>query len=128
VAWALTRRGTSARSITTAARVTARQAALHEAVCDLFLLAHRALAALEHGAEQAPEAIGRIIDECGGKIPPPVAPLGPLQAHTVAVASALAVVTHTRDKTGDALLGWIVGHDHRLARSEPNIVLRVERH
>lgn len=91
---------------------------------DLFLLAHRALAALHHDADRIPDHVRRIVGECGPTVPPPFRPLGPLQAHTVAVGAALAVIAHTGDRTGDAVLRWIVDHHHRLAGPEPNMLLR----
>ena len=99
---------------------------------DLFLLAHRALAALHQDAAPVSDSIRHVVGECGPTIPPPFRPLGPLQAHTVAVGATLAVIAHTGDGTGDetsdALLRWIVDQHHQLAAPEPNMLLRRWRH
>jgi hypothetical protein len=90
---------------------------------DLFLLGHRALAALHHGGAQTPDTVERVVDECGGITPPCFSALGPVHAHTVAVATTLAVAANADDQTGDGLLAWIVGHHHQLARPEPKALL-----
>jgi TniQ len=95
---------------------------------DLFVLAYRALTALATGTGHIPDAVEQILDECGGVTPEPYTSFRPLHAHTLAAASAMAVIAATDDQTGTALLDWIVHHDHRLAHPEINILLRSWNH
>ena len=90
---------------------------------DLFILAHKALAAVHTGAGQAPPTVRQVIAECGDILPPPFAVLGPIQAHTIAAAGALAVAAATDNPTGASVLAWLVRHDRRLAKPEPHILL-----
>ena len=91
---------------------------------DLFVLAYKALAALHSTAAQPPSCVSRVLDECGGSLPPRFTALGPVRAHTVAVATTLATIAYDNDEDGTALLTWIIEHDRRTHYPEPNMLLR----
>jgi hypothetical protein len=93
---------------------------LHE----LFVLSYTALAALHDNPAPAPQAVTRVLGECGGGLPPRFSPLGPVHALTVAVAATLATNAYADDEAGTALLAWIVEHDRRIAHPEPSQLQR----
>jgi TniQ len=88
---------------------------------ELFILAWRALAALQTQLASAPWIVHHVLDQAGARMPRPLMPFDAEDAHAVAVGTALAVIAHSDDHPDrELVLNWIVRAD-RTKRDTANI-------
>jgi len=91
---------------------------------ELHALAYKGLDALHTVGVDAPSAVRDVLDECGESLPPPRGPLDSYDAHTIAVATTIAVTAHRLDPTSEQVLSWIITADRRRrASAEPGRIL-----
>jgi len=113
--------------LTAAARTTdmGRREHIFRTLGELHSLAYKGLDALHATGMQPPSLVQAVLDECGRTVPAPRGPLDSYDAHTIAVATSLAVAAHQANPEGDAVLSWIIAADRQQRMpAEPGRILK----
>ena len=102
-----------------------RRQRIRRVLDELHTLAYKSLRALHDPSADAPQSARTIVDECGATVPAGRGALDSFDAHTIAVATAIANTAHRDDPTGQTLLSWIITADRsRLSPAEPGRILK----
>ena len=102
-----------------------RRRRICRALNELHTLAYKNLHALHDPGAGLPESARAVVAECGGTIPAARDALDSYDAHTIAVATAIAATAHHDTPGGQHVLSWIITADHRrLSPAEPGRILK----
>jgi hypothetical protein len=113
--------------LTAAARTTdmGRREHICRTLGEMHSLAYKGLDALHATGIQPPSLVQAVLDECGGAVPARRGRLDSYDAHTIAVATSLAVAAHQGRPEGDAVLSWIIAADRQQRMpAEPGRILK----
>jgi hypothetical protein len=103
----------------------ARRQRIRGTLDELHTLAYKSLRALHNCAAELPEHARTVLHECGGTVPAARDALDSYDAHTIAVATAIATIAHRDTPTGQTILSWIITADHRrIGHAEPGLIVK----